>query len=106
MRQHDRNIAKNFRVEVGTRVEAVSFATVEEAAEYSRTTENDLENNWDFDGAARLHEVQAHGYIANIYVYSTGYWGELYDVQNVWLGTPDEEPVLMTRLHGLIRKEG
>jgi hypothetical protein len=91
-RQTDYNVTAGMRLEVGTRVEATSFATVEDAM---AAPDNDLDTFYTMGDAAHLPEVQTHGYVANIYASSTGMTGELYDVQNIWLGTPDHEPVLM-----------
>ena len=104
IRANDWNVAKNSRLEVGTRVERNAYATAGEAFDANYFgPDNDLDDSASLvDSARYFEEVREQGYIANIYIYESGPEGFLYDVQNVWLGTDDHEPVLFDRKRGPI----
>lgn len=98
-------IPQNWRAELGTRTYLQTRTTAIAAANLDDYP--DLDDCWDLPGASRLDDVRTFGYIAHIYLYEPQtVWGDggyLYDVQCVWMGTPDAEPVLLHRTKGLIR---
>ena len=99
MRENDR-FARNGRVEVGTRNENQVARTAELAL---TVDESDLFDSFPLVDASRQAVVQQHGYLAHIYIYEPeASGGFLDDVQIVWLGTPDQEPVLLHRQKGLV----
>lgn len=94
VRENDRNIAKNFRVEVGSRYIPVYADTAEAAAAEWRQNDlsmkDDLSDIWPISNPPE--QAKGEGYLAHLYFSSTGDWGELYDVRTVWLGTADSGP--------------
>lgn len=94
VRESDRNIAKNFRVELGSRFIPVYAATAAAAEAAWRRVDASMADDLDDFSSLVDHDQQARieGYVAHLYFSSTGDWGELYDVRTVWLGTADSEP--------------
>lgn len=85
-------IPKNWKIEVGLR-DVPAYASTVEAA---RSEDNhDLYDFRSLPEAAAEEEVRREGYIAHLYVTSSGTWGELETVERVWLGTSESEPVLL-----------
>lgn len=97
-------VPRNARVEIGTRFFPVhktgEAPTYDEVwAHEGRDDLCDFISPGELRAANRESEhyeqIFRKGYVAHIYVSSTGEWGELLDVMTVWLGDDDNEPTLV-----------
>jgi hypothetical protein len=84
-------LPKNWKVEVGARtVTVVSYTLPAKGQVYA--TGDDLTSFFTLSEAAPYVE---YGEVVHVYFSSIGYDGEMEDICCVWLGTPDQEPVLL-----------
>lgn len=85
-------LPSNYRAEVGFRTKSRFARTANDAR---LMTGGDLAEFGSLKDASGDSEVRRHGYLASIYFYSPGPNGELTDTITAWLGTEDEEPVII-----------
>lgn len=94
-RAADGNVKKTWRVEVGHRTYPMTVTDPDHDELYHE--HDDLADYDTLVAAAATDDVRAHGAVVHLYVTEPGEWGELYDVQVGWMGTPDEEPRMLLR---------
>jgi hypothetical protein len=86
-----RRLPKNWKVEVGFRTITVVSDTPPARDKVDAEGE-DLTSFFSLREAAPFVE---YGEVVHVYFSSIGYDGEMEDICCVWLGTPDQEPVLL-----------
>lgn len=90
----ERGIPTNYRVEVGLRTVSKYATETPTSIREAFAEGDDLAEYLDLRSAAGEDEVRTPGYFAHLYFSQPGAYGELTDIEVVWLGTADEDYVV------------